>query len=245
MEITSKSIVGDIVAENYKVAEIFKDFNIDFCCGGQQTIEEACKNENISTVTTQTIVKLVNTFFKVDKMVQNMDYRNSPLDELTDHIETTHHAYVESKIPVIKGYLDKIESAHGKVHPELIEINSIFKDATGQLVMHMKKEELILFPFIRKLAKAKRENSPLEVPSFGTIKNPIQKMDEEHDFEGEAFRKIAALSNNFEVPEDGCNSYRVAFGLLKEFEADLHLHIHKENNILFRRAIELEQELMA
>ena len=166
------------------------------------------------------------------------------MDELIDHIETKHHGYVEAKIPVIKEYLDKIESVHGEAHPELSKINAVFKNATKQLVTHMKKEELILFPYIKKLSKAKREAIKISTPSFGTIKNPISKMDEEHDFEGEAFREIAALSNNYSIPSDGCNTYRVAYSLLKEFDEDLHLHIHKENNILFQKAIALEEELL-
>ncbi len=245
MKITSQSIVGDIVANNYKTAEIFKHYNIDFCCGGQLSIEDACKKENVSATDVDEILKSVKTFLRKNNEIQNIDFRNWPLDKLTDHIETKHHGYVEEKIPVLKQYLDKIESAHGKKHPELAEINDIFRDAAGQLVMHMKKEELILFPFIKKMAKAERDNLELEIPHFGTIKTPIGKMDEEHDFEGEAFRKIATLSNNYTVPKDGCNTYRVAFGMLQEFEEDLHLHIHKENNILFQRAITLEEKLLS
>lgn len=245
MKITIKSIVGDIVADNYKTAEIFKNYDIDFCCGGQQTIEDACKKTSLSSIGVAVLVKDINDFLEEKDTKQPIDYRNWPLDELTDHIETTHHAYVEAKIPILKAYLDKIESVHGKDHPELAEINTIFKDASGQLAMHMKKEELVLFPFIRKIAKAKREGSKLKAPHFGTIKNPIQKMNEEHDFEGEAFRKITALSNNYTVPQDGCNTYKVVFGMLQEFEDNLHLHIHKENNILFQKAIKLEEELLS
>lgn len=243
MKITSKSIVGDIVADNYKTAEIFKKHNIDFCCGGQQSLIEACEKGSLSLTTAETILEEINSFFEENKKEQEIDYRNWPLDKLVDHIEKKHHAYVEAKIPIVKEYLDKIEAVHGRKHPELIEINRVFKEASGQLVMHMKKEELILFPFIRKMAKAKREHIKISKPSFETIKNPIGQMDEEHDFEGEAFRKIAALSNNFQLPKDACNTYRVAFGILEEFEDDLQLHIHKENNILFRRAIKLEEEL--
>ena len=244
MKITSKRIVGDIVADNYKTAEIFKKYHIDFCCGGQQTIEEACDKETISDANAKTLIQSVNEFFDQKENRQAIDYRNWPLDDLIDHIETKHHGYVEAKIPVINEYLDKIESAHGKRHLELSKINAIFKDATSQLVMHMKKEELILFPYIRKLSKAKRDGIKHSIPPFGTIKNPISKMDEDHDFEGEAFREIAALSSNYSTPSDGCNTYRVAYGLLKEFDEDLHLHIHKENNILFQRAIALEDELL-
>tara|TARA_B110001452_G_scaffold163404_1_gene136232 strand:+ start:6143 stop:6883 length:741 start_codon:yes stop_codon:yes gene_type:complete len=244
MKITPKSIVGDIVADNYKTAEIFKKHNIDFCCGGQQTIEEACLKEAVSGADSKTLIQSVNAFLEQSGKEQAEDYRHWPLDNLVEHILAKHHAYVEAKIPVIKEYLDKIESAHGQKHPELSEVNSIFKDASGELVMHMKKEELMLFPYIQKMVKAKRENSKLSIPPFETIKNPISKMDEEHEFEGEAFRKIEKLTNNYTMPKDGCNSYRVAFGMLKEFDEDLHLHIHKENNILFQRAIALEEELL-
>jgi len=245
MKITLKSIVGDIVANNYKTAEIFKELNIDFCCGGQKTISEACEKEHVSEEDTMTLLHTLNLFFTEDNKEQEIDYRSWPLDKLTNHIVAKHHVYVEEKIPVLKEYLNKIESAHGDAHPELLEINQIFKDASGQLAIHMKKEEFVLFPYIKKISKAKQENTQIETPPFGSIKNPIASMDEEHEFEGEAFRKIAELSNNYTIPKDGCNTYRVAFGMLKEFEDDLHLHIHKENNILFQRAITLEEELLA
>lgn len=109
--------------------------------------------------------------------------------------------------------------------------------------MHMKKEELILFPFIRKMAKAKQENTKLDTPNFGTVQNPIEMMMEEHTTEGDRFRKIETLSINYTPPEDTCNTYLVTFALLNKFEQDLHMHIHLENNILFPRAIELEKQL--
>lgn len=243
MNITSKSIIGNIVGLNYKTAEIFKKYALDFCCGGQQSIEEACTSNGLSTATIEAIVQELINCLEENKEKQNRTYGSWPLDKLTDHIEVMHHSYVEAKIPIIKAHLNKIEEVHGNDHPELVEINSIFTDAAGQLAMHMKKEELILFPYIRKLAKAKREYSKLVKPHFGTIKNPILQMEEEHNFEGEAFKKIGLLSHNYVIPKDGCTTYSVTFGLLKEFEEDLNLHIHKENNILFPRAIALEEEI--
>lgn len=244
MKITSKSMVGDIVAENYKTAEIFTKHKIGFCCGGQQTIEEAYENQDMITNSIEALVVSLNDFFEFNTDNQTEDYTKWPLDDLADHIEKKHHNYVESKIPLIKEYLDKIESIHGEDHPELQEINSIFKASAGELVVHMKKEELILFPFIRRMAIAGRAGGKLKTPPFGSIKFPISKMDEEHNSEGEAFQKIALLSGNYSIPEGACNSYNVAFEMLKEFEEDLHLHIHKENNILFQRAIELEKKLL-
>ena len=148
-----------------------------------------------------------------------------------------------NNIPEIKLYLNKICKVHGEKHPELLEIQKLFNESAGDLTKHMKKEELILFPFIKKIATAKKEQTELAKPPFGSIENPINMMHHEHDDEGERFRKIAALSNNYTPPNDACNSYKVAFSLLKDFEEDLHKHIHLENNILFKRAIETEQTL--
>jgi regulator of cell morphogenesis and NO signaling len=171
------------------------------------------------------------------------DYKSWPIDLLADYIEKKHHRYVQEKTLEIKPYLDKICKVHGERHPELLEINEHFNATAGELAMHMKKEELILFPSIRKMVKTKQENSQWEAPQFGTVQNPIQMMMDEHTAEGERFGKIETLSNNYTPPEDACNTYRVTIALLKEFEQDLHLHIHLENNILFPKAIELEKEL--
>jgi regulator of cell morphogenesis and NO signaling len=171
------------------------------------------------------------------------DYQNWPLDLLADYIEKKHHRYVEAKTLEIKPYLEKICRVHGERHPELLEINEHFNATAGELAKHMKKEELILFPYVRKMVKAEHDKAKLDTPGFGTVKNPIQMMMDEHTTEGDRFRKIEELSNNYTPPEDVCNTYRVTIALLKEFEQDLHLHIHLENNILFPRAIELEKKL--
>lgn len=128
---------------------------------------------------------------------------------------------------------------HGKNHQELFAINKLFEQGAGELMAHMKKEEFILFPYIRRLTMSKKENLPLGTAPFGSVENPIQMMMKEHDTEGERFRKISELSHNYNPPKDGCNTYMVSYALLKEFEADLHMHIHLENNILFPKAISL------
>ena len=175
---------------------------------------------------------------------QITDYQSWPLDLLADYIEKKHHRYVQEKTLEIQPYLDKICKVHGERHPELLEIKEEFNASAGELAAHMKKEEMILFPFIRKMTKAKLENTKVDAAHFGTVKNPIQMMMNEHTVEGNRFRKIEELSNNYTPPLDACNTYRVSFALLKEFEQDLHLHIHLENNILFPRAIEIEKELI-
>lgn len=239
MNIQENNIIGELVAKDYRAASVFKKYGIDFCCQGSRTIQDACESKNIDASSVLTDLNEANKA----STEGSIDYQSWPIDLLADYIEKKHHRYVKDKTQEIKPYLDKICRVHGDRHPELLEINQLFNETAGELAAHMKKEELILFPFIRKMAKVKLENTKLEAPHFGTVENPIQMMMHEHTAEGERFRKIETLSNNYTPPSDACNTYRVTFALLNEFEADLHLHIHLENNILFPKAIELEKHL--
>lgn len=233
-------IIGELVAKDYRTASVFKKYSIDFCCQGNRTIEEACEKKNIDTKKVlEDLVAMMEA-----KSESTTDYQSWPLDLLADYIEKKHHRYVQEKTLEIQPYLDKICKVHGERHPELLKIKEEFNASAGELAAHMKKEELILFPFIRKMTKAKLENAKVDAAHFGTVKNPIQMMMNEHTVEGHRFMKIEELTNNYTPPQDACNTYRVSFALLKEFEQDLHLHIHLENNILFPKAIEIEKELI-
>ena len=233
-------IIGELVAKDYRTASVFKKYSIDFCCQGNRTIEEACEKKNIDTKKVlEDLVAMMEA-----KSESTTDYQSWPLDLLADYIEKKHHRYVQEKTLEIQPYLDKICKVHGERHPELLKIKEEFNASAGELAAHMKKEELILFPFIRKMTQAKMENIKVDAAHFGTVINPIQMMMDEHTVEGNRFRKIEELTNNYTPPQDACNTYRVSFSLLKEFEQDLHLHIHLENNILFPKAIEIEKELI-
>jgi len=233
-------IIGELVAKDYRTASVFKKYSIDFCCQGNRTIEEACEKKNIDTKKVlEDLVAMMEA-----KSESTTDYQSWPLDLLADYIEKKHHRYVQEKTLEIQPYLDKICKVHGERHPELLKIKEEFNASAGELAAHMKKEELILFPFIRKMTQAKMENIKVDAAHFGTVINPIQMMMDEHTVEGNRFRKIEELSNNYTPPQDACNTYRVSFSLLKEFEQDLHLHIHLENNILFPKAIEIEKKLI-
>ena len=233
-------IIGELVAKDYRTASVFKKYSIDFCCQGNRTIQEACDKKNIDS---KKVLEDLDTLVQT-KSEATTDYQSWPLDLLADYIEKKHHRYVQDKTLEIQPYLDKICRVHGEHHPELFEIKNEFNTSAGELAAHMKKEELILFPFIRKMVKVKQENSNVEAANFGTVKNPIQMMMDEHTVEGNRFRRIEELSNNYTPPQDACNTYRVSFALLKEFEQDLHLHIHLENNILFPKAVEIEKDLI-
>ena len=241
METLEKITIGEYVAKDFRTAAIFSKYGIDFCCKGNRTIEQACDKKDIDTTE---LMEQINTVLTT-KNDNSIDFKSWPLDLLADYIEKTHHRYVEEKTQVILPFLDKLCKVHGASHPELFEINELFVGCAGELAQHMKKEELILFPFIKKMVHAMITDELIAQPHFGSVENPIAMMMNEHDAEGERFRKIALLTNDYTPPSDACNTYKVTFAMLAEFEQDLHKHIHLENNILFPSATLLEKKFSA
>lgn len=236
MEALAEQAIGEMVAENYRTASVFKEYGIDFCCKGGRTLEDACASKGIDP---QPLIADLEAATKVtdDSLV---DYTTWKLDRLANHIEDVHHTYVEAATEEIKPFIDKVAKVHGDGHPYLIEIRDMFFEAAGNLAQHMKKEELILFPFVKKMQMAKDAGEPMPQPHFGTVENPIAMMKEEHENEGERFEAMSKLTNGFNPPEYACNTWRVTYSLLKEFQDDLFQHIHLENNILFPKALEME-----
>ncbi|RIV51110.1 iron-sulfur cluster repair di-iron protein [Flagellimonas taeanensis] len=232
--------IGQMVAQDYRTAQVFKNHKIDFCCKGNRTLQEVADKKGLDLETLTEELDLVQNQEQGDQP----NFKSWPLDLLIDYIEKKHHRYVEQQIPILKQYLNKLCRVHGERHPELLDILEYFNASAGELSMHMKKEELVLFPWIRKMSSGNLNDSTVEPPHFGTVKNPIKMMMNEHDNEGERFRKIAHLSNDYTPPSDACNTYRVTFSLLQEFEDDLHRHIHLENNILFPKSEVLETKVL-
>lgn len=237
MEITTKRKVGGIVAENFRTAKVFTEHGIDFCCKGGISLEEACEKNSVD---------LETMLIALDQVTQSQDatnYSTMDLSQLIDHIVHYHHHYVENTIPALKIYLDKLEKVHGESHPELSKIREEFYGSADALTVHMKKEELVLFPYVKAMVDSMLKGFPLSKPHFGHIDHPIQMMETEHETEGDRFRIISSLSNAYTPPSDGCQTYRVAYALLEEFEKDLHTHIHLENNILFPKAKDLYHQI--
>lgn len=170
-----------------------------------------------------------------------MDFKSFSPNLLIDYILETHHEYIEEKTPIILTYLEKLCKAHGERHPELFEINNLFKISSTELLNHLKKEEIVLFPFIKIMTSALKNNESIQQPHFGTVDNPIAMLQHDHEAEGNLFLKISELTNEYNPPVDACETYKVTFAMLKEYEQDLHKHIHLENNILFKKAKELEE----
>lgn len=240
MELTKDSKISEVVANDYRTAKVFKNHSIDFCCQGNRSLTSACEDKNIAV---EQILDELKTILN-DSTDDTSGFNSWQLDELAEYIEKKHHRYCEEKITEIKPYLEKITQVHGQSHPELYEISAIFSETAGQMSAHMKKEELLIFPFIKRLVKLKEEGGKLPKARFNSDQNPIDLMLKDHNDEGERFRKIRELSKNYEIPEDACSTYRVSLALLHEFEEDLHEHIHLENNILFPKSIALEKELV-
>ncbi|CAM2976432.1 iron-sulfur cluster repair di-iron protein [Flavobacterium frigoris] len=241
METLEKITIGEYVAKDFRTAALFSKYGIDFCCKGNRTVDEVCEKKAVKPEDLQIeIAAILNT-----KNDSRIDFNAWPLDLLADYIEKTHHRYVEEKTPTLLQFLDKLCKVHGASHPELFEINELFKGCAGELAQHMKKEELMLFPFIKKMVTASISDEIIAQPHFGTVKNPIAMMMAEHEAEGDRFAKIVELTNNYTPPADACNTYKVTFAMLNEFEQDLHKHIHLENNILFPKAVALEKEFAA
>lgn len=236
MNILEKTKVGKIVASNFSTSKVLTAHGIDFCCNGGVTLEEACKNKGVSV--SQVLNELEESF----KVPNSFDYEQMELGELIQTILNVHHKYVRSTVPALQAYLSKLCEVHGERHSELYEIKDLFYGAADALEAHMNKEEAILFPYVQAMIEAQTNHFPLSKPHFDNIDNPIKMMEEEHQTEGDRFRKIAQLSDNYNSPKDGCQTYWVTYALLQEFENDLHKHIHLENNILFPRARKMFDE---
>jgi len=231
--------VGRIVVEDYRSAAIFEKYGIDFCCNGNQNLSDVCTKKGLdSSIVLNELAALQDI-----GTVGDINYSSWSLDALVDYIENRHHCYVKQRIPEIMKCLDKICQVHGKRHRELLEIRYLFQESARQLATHMKKEELVLFPFIIKMAKSFWDAERIAPPKFAKVRNPIEMMTSEHDTEGKRFRQIEELSNMYTPPEDACNTYIVTYKLLKGFQEDLHVHMHLENNILFPKAEALEDSL--
>jgi regulator of cell morphogenesis and NO signaling len=231
--------LAEIVTDNIRSAIIFEEAGLDFCCKGKRSLKDACAEKNVD------VQKVVN---ELSDLSNNGNGKENPNDWhpdfLVDYIVNNHHQYVRRMIPVISLHSDKVVSVHGKNHPETIRIADLFLAVREELEGHMMKEERVLFPQIKQMVLNQKEKSQFFSPPFGTIQNPIRMMELEHISAGDALSKIRELSNNYAHPEDACNTFKALYSELKEFEEDLHKHIHLENNILFPKSIELESELV-
>lgn len=221
--------VGEIVANDFRTSSVFKKAGIDFCCGGKQSFNDACIENNID------VLELENEILKITEEPVNefMNFKNWDPVFLSEYIVKTHHKFVLKNLPELVFYTQKIATVHGSHHPELVKVASLFEKINAELLQHLKNEEDVLFPAIKEVVNT---NSAV---AKETIVSEITRMSDEHEFAGGAMDEINRITSGYKVPEDGCNTYMVAFKLLEQFEDDLHTHVHLENNILYPKALEL------
>jgi regulator of cell morphogenesis and NO signaling len=227
--------IGRLAASRPEVLPLLERRNIDYCCGGDRTVKEACREAGVDP--RKLLEEIDHT--PLCGGVDATDWQAVSLSELCDHIEQTHHAFLREQLPFLSALIAKVVAVHGQHHPELLGVRDAFAALRQELEPHMFKEERVLFPAVRALEAASRQPS---FP-FGTIGNPIERMEDEHAHAGDQLRRIRQLTNGYQAPSDACNAYRGLLESLARLEADLHAHIHKENNIMFPHAIELENSL--
>jgi regulator of cell morphogenesis and NO signaling len=230
--------LGQIAAKDLRKAQVFKKYGLDFCCGGKKTVKQACAEKGLD------VTKVEQELQQADKMPSSrpIPYGDWGADFLSDYIVNTHHSYVRKNLPDIQIYANKVMKVHGNHHPELIRIQQLVTEINAEMSAHMLKEEKILFPYIKALSTSNNPSLLYQTSQFGTVQNPINMMEMEHEQVGQDLEEIRKITNNYTLPEDACASYSLLYRMLDEFEEDLHLHIHLENNILFPKALDLEKQ---
>lgn len=234
---SSSATIGDIVATDFRTAAVFEQFGIDFCCGGRRSLAEACRT---ATADPDAVIRALDAL--PPAIDHEADVTEWPLERLIDHIVSVHHAYVRSALPAIARYLAKLEEVHGARHPELARVAAGFDRMRFDLEQHMLKEERVLFPYVCDLA-ARGDTCGQSRSPFGTVENPIRMMEREHRDAADGLRTIRELTNDYAAPADGCATYAVCMSELARFERDLHRHVHLENNVLFPKAVALEDAI--
>ena len=235
--INTDMTVREVAIELPQSTRLFEKLKIDYCCGGNQPLAEACASAGVDVDNVMEMLAKVN-----QPEAGALDFQNASLPELITHILDTHHVFTKSEMDRLQALAGKVIDAHGRNHPELLELGELLRHLCADLKPHMFKEEQVLFPYILAMTHAAKQNQRSPFAPFGTVNNPIRMMMREHDTAGQILRELRTLTSDYEVPPDACISYQTLYQALENFEKDLHQHIHLENNILFPKALDLEYE---
>jgi regulator of cell morphogenesis and NO signaling len=243
MNLDTTNTVREVALNVPAATRVFEKLGIDYCCGGNKSLQQACSEANLSL---QQVLESLKSAADSAEHTQNTgrqheDWKTAPLADLIAHIKNTHHKYVKAEIARLRPLFDKVCNVHAARYPELLELRGDFNALAQELSMHMMKEEMVLFPYIERMEEAVIGGEPILPAPFGTVRNPVASMVHEHDSAGNLLRNMRALSNEYSAPADACTSFKTLYTALTEFERDLHQHIHLENNILFPHAIEMER----
>ena len=231
--------LGELAAKDLRKAEVFRRYGLDFCCGGKKTVKEACAEKGMD------VTKVEQALQEADSLpnTRPLPYLEWNAGFLADYIVNTHHRYVKQTLPELMPLMEKVNRVHGDRHPELSNMKAVLESVNAEMISHMVKEEQVVFPYIKELDRAHLLKDLKYAEQLKSINQSIQLMEMEHELVGSNMAIIRELSGDYRLPADACGSYQVLFKMLQEFEEDLHLHVHLENNILFPKATELEKKL--
>jgi regulator of cell morphogenesis and NO signaling len=236
MTTTTAATLADVAATSLGAVRTLERYGLDYCCGGKRPFEQACAAKGLNP---ELVLEEINNTEKAGDAAR--DWQTAPLVELINHIVVTHHEYLKAELPALRKRIDKVVSVHGSRDPETLNrMSAVFGALSEELLMHLHKEEAILFPVIGEYAAAEAQGRPVPPVPFGTVAHPIAMMEREHEGAGGALEELRHLTRNYEPPAYACSTVRALYEGLQALEADLHVHIHLENNILFPRAIALE-----
>jgi regulator of cell morphogenesis and NO signaling len=237
MSMTTTTTLADVAATSLSAVRTLERYGLDYCCGGKQPFDEACTAKGLKP---ESVMQEIERPQAPD--ASERDWQTAPLDEIVKHIVGTHHEYLKLELPALGNRMNKVLAVHGpKDQQTLSQLADVFGSLRADMEMHMHKEELMLFPFLEQYGRSETLGRPLPPVPFGSVANPIGVMEREHEGAGGALLEIRELTRGFEYPSYACSTVRALFDGLKALEADLHVHIHLENNILFPRAIALEK----
>lgn len=237
--INSETTVKEVALHMPESTRLFEQLKIDYCCGGNQPLAEACASAGLDVAIVMEMLGEVAQSHDAGAG----DFQNASLPDLIEHILNTHHVFTKSEMNRLEALTAKVIGVHGQNHPELNNVGALFERLCADLKPHMFKEEQVLFPYILAMSQAASENQRPPFAAFGTVNNPVRMMMREHDTAGQILRELRAVTSDYEVPPDACISYQTLYQALENFEKDLHQHIHLENNLLFPKALDLENAL--
>lgn len=238
VEIDRTKTVKEIVLEVPASAKVFEQMGIDYCCGGDKRLDEACRIAGVQVEDVVRSLEVAESFASPDE--KNTDWTKQSLAALMDHIVERHHTFCRLEVASIEALIEKVVEVHGSLHSELRRIKALFSELSRELLMHLIKEEQTLFPYISRMEEAVTHGNPFPRPPFGTVQNPVQMMVLEHDSAGATLHEIRNLTDNYQLPPDACSTYHTLFEALNSFESDMNQHVHLEDNVLFPRAVAME-----
>ncbi len=241
-KIDKNAAVADIVNSDYRTADVFRKYGIEYCCGGRFPLHMACQ---LKEVDEETIIKELEKAIREVNISNTLDFANWDIDFLTDFIVHTHHEYLRKALPLLKDYTEHFAAGHQKKFTYLAELSQIVMQLNRTFIPHMEQEEKIIFPYIRQISHAYSSRESYASLLVRTLRKPVEEiMKHEHDTTGKALQRMRELTGSYTPPENACVSHKVTFMKLKEVDADITQHLHLENNILFPKAITMEKELL-